>query len=294
MRFIKLLLALSLSFLWFFSVWGASVYNTEVNDPEVIGGYENLKWNDKFTIADNIWNLFSPDTANVNVLWEQLRIALVGLFIVMIVRWGVLFILWADNEESVKKARMNLLYTFYGGLLIFGVTWLLWDVLQVWNLSATIEDTVSWAQNDIIGKILLFFKSFAYFISIVMVAYYWFQIIRATDQEEMIKKWRTWLLNVVIALFSIKILDYLYYIAQESDFENSANKLINEISQVLWWIAGIMLTWAVLYAVFILISSRGKDESWQKAKTILRNAFITVIVVFFFIIIIHNVLGRFT
>ncbi len=295
MKIIKIILIWLLSFLSVFSVlWAAPSYNGTVDEGAAWWYEATLKADHEASLEENIRKLFFPKSeGGDNAIWNELRIALVWLFIVMIL-WGwVLMLLNANKEEELSKYRSNLLYLIYGWLLIFGVVWIVGDVLQVWYNDATIENVVIWTQWVILAKLLVFLKVLAYFVAIVMVVYYGFQIIKANDKEEAITKWKTWLLNVMIAIFSLKILDYLYYIAQQKSFPTEADALLATIAKGLWWIAGIMLVLALIYAAFILFTSRWQEDAWTKAKNIVRNVFIAGVIIFMFIVIMHNMIWVF-
>jgi len=55
----------------------------------------------------------------------------------------------------------------------------------------------------------------------------------ALDSDEKLKKARSGVINVVLALIFIKIIDYLYIIAQAKEFKNKAIELLVEVSKVL-------------------------------------------------------------
>ena len=51
-----------------------------------------------------------------------------------------------------------------------------------------------------------------------MVIYYGFQFMRALEEESKIKAARTGIVNVIVALVLIKIIDFIFFIAQQQDF----------------------------------------------------------------------------
>ncbi len=293
MKIIKILLIGLLTCFTVFSVWGAPVYNDTVHKYNA-GWYTKLTNQNKLTLERNIKALFFPVwDASYNLVWKEFRIILIWIFVLMIIRAGTLMLLNADKEEEMSKYKANLMYLVYGWFLIFGAVWLVWDVLQVWYSTATIESVTLWTQWTILAKLLVFLKVLAYFVAIIMVVFYGFQIIKANDTEDAITKWKTWLLNVLIAVFSIKILDYLYFIAQQKDFKTKGDALLATISKGLWWIAWIILVLALVYSAFILFTSRGEEDSFKKAKNIIKNTFIIVVIIFMFVMIMHNMIGRF-
>jgi hypothetical protein len=66
-----------------------------------------------------------------------------------------------------------------------------------------------------------------------MLVYYGYQMMIAFDKEDKIKAARTGILNVILALVFIKVIDFLYYIAQQDSFGDEANNLILVIAKFL-------------------------------------------------------------
>jgi hypothetical protein len=66
----------------------------------------------------------------------------------------------------------------------------------------------------------------AYYAAFVMMVYYGYKIMQAQEKEDKIKAGKTGVLNVILALIAIKVLDYLYYIAQQSDFKSQAQSFL--------------------------------------------------------------------
>jgi hypothetical protein len=58
-------------------------------------------------------------------------------------------------------------------------------------------------------------------------------MISAMDDEEKVKKMRQGIINIIIVLISIKIIDYIYFIAQAPNFKSKATELIVEVSKVM-------------------------------------------------------------
>lgn len=65
-----------------------------------------------------------------------------------------------------------------------------------------------------------------------MIARHGFQIIKALDAEDKRKAGITGVTNVLLALVFIKILDFVYYIAQQKDFTSRFSALFIDITKV--------------------------------------------------------------
>ena len=250
--------------------------------------------NRHMSLSDNIRNLFFPNTwRGWGIIWEKLRVIAVWLLFIFLVWAWALFVMGADDDGELKKAKNNILYILYGWFLVFASVWLLWSVLNVWQDGTTADTTVIATQRDIIWTILIFFKSAAYYIAIMMMVYYWYMIVQAQEKDDKIKAARTWALNIILALIAIKILDYVYYIAQNRNFKNQAGDFIVWAWKILWWILWVLLVLAILYAAILLVTSRWDEEAWKKAKIIIRNVFLVIFVLFLFIVIIYDLIKNF-
>jgi len=246
------------------------------------------------SLKDNIRNLFFPNAwRNWGAIWNKIITISVWVLFIFLIWAGSLFVMNADDEWELKKAKLNILYIFYGAFLIFWAVWILWSILHVW-WETDAGGAVVWVQKSILGTLLLFFKSLAYYLAFIMMVYYGYKIMHAQEKADKIKAWRNGALNIIIAIVAIKVLDYVYYIAQTWNFKSWAWNLLSWTWKVLWWILWVVLVLAILYAAVLLFVSRWNEEFWKKAKIIIRNVFLVVFVLFLFIVIIYDVIKNFS
>ncbi len=263
---------------------GKDIWYTE--SFEKVSSYKTLK--------DNIRSIFFPDTTwKWGKLFDKLRIVAIWLAFLFIVRAWAMFVLYADDESELKKAKINMVYIIYWAFLIFWAAWILWKTLNVWS-ETNATQVVSHTQNGVIWTILIFLKSFAYYLSVILMIYYWYSMMSAQEKEDKIKAAKTWVLNIILALIAIKILDYIYLIAQNNTFVTKWSNFILWTWKILWWILWVVIILALLYSAVLLISSRWNEESWKKAKTIVTNVFLVIIVLFMFIVIVFDLFKNFS
>ena len=246
------------------------------------------------TLKQNIMNLFFPSSSWGWVIWKKLRDISVWLLFIFFLRAWALFVLKAGDDWELKKAKSNLLFLFYWAFLIFGSIWLLWNVLNVWGDTTTASSTVVETQSKIIWSILIFFKSAAYYIAFIMMVYYWFKMMQAQEKEDKVKTARTWVLNIILALIAIKVLDYIYYIAQSNSFVSSGSDFITWAGKILGWILWVLIILVLIYAWFLLITSRWNEEAMKKSKNIIRNVFLWIFIIFLFIVIVFDLIKNFS
>ena len=283
-------------------VWvcfAAPSFDTDIWDKVDIWYSKSFDWivSSDQSLAENIYAIFFPSvTWNWGVLFDKLKLIAIGLAILFIIRGGAMFLLYADDENEIKKAKLNIMYIGYGAFLIFWAAWILWKVLMVGaDVEAASTTTAILAtQNTIIWWILIFFKSLAYYIAIILMVYYGYKIMQAQEKEDKIKAARSGAINIILALIAIKVLDYVYYIAQKTTFVKEGSSLISWAGKILGWILWIIIIVALLYAAVLLIVSRWNEDSWKKAKTIIRNVFLVIFVLFLFIVIIYDLFKNFS
>lgn len=252
------------------------------------------------SLMENIQRLFYPSSTVVDGqviqaggnLWALIRtLWFVVLFIFLVMTW-VNFILHAKEPDGAKKAFSSLIYILYGAFLIFGVTWILWTVLDIGNLQWSTQ-LVDRVQNKLFLQILSFFKVLAFFAAIIMLVVSWFRMMSAMDKSDKVKIAQKWAINVIIALVMIKVVDYVFYIAQTPSFGAKASEMIINVAITLGWILGALFVLALFYAWYLLITSSGKEDAMKKAKWIIVNIFIIALVIFLFLLLVYQIFNEF-
>lgn len=212
---------------------------------------------------------------------------------VFIVLAGVNFIMKAkDPAEWAKKSASSLMYIAYGAFLIFGVIWILSTVLNLPNIQWT-SQLVNNLQNNLFLQILTFFKVLGFFLAIIMMVVYGIRIMAAMDKDDKLKVARKWVLNVILALVFIKIIDYVYFIAQAPSFATKAADLIVNVAVIAGYILWALFVAAMFYAGFLLITSTWNEESMKKARSAIINIVIVALVVFLFLLIVYQIFNEF-
>lgn len=252
------------------------------------------------SLMQNVKNLFYPNQVASGAcwatawgqLWDVVRVLGFIILFIFLVMTGVSFIMNAKEPDWAKKAFSSLIYILYGAFLIFGVTWILWTVLNIGNLQGS-GQLVDRVQNVLFLQILSFFKVFAFFVAIIMLVVSGFRMMAAMDKSDKVAIARKWAINVVIALVFIKVIDYIFYIAQTPAFGTKAADMIVNVAVVLWWILGSLFVLSLFYAGYLMITSWGKEDAFKKAKWIIVNIFVISLVIFLFLLIVYQVFNEF-
>ena len=253
-------------------------------------------------LKQNIKCLFYPSTfgacGNVNrgwAIWDVVRYiwyALVVLFIV--ISWIKLLVSWS-NWDKVKASLSSLLYIILWSILFFWCIWILWSVLRFETVWWTdwLMNNLQWGNSSLLFFILSFAKAFAFIAAILMIVVHWFKMMSSADKADKVKIWFKWLLNVIIALVVIKLIDYIYYIAQVNDFVTKTTDLIIEIAKIAWFIIWALMVIMLFYAWFLFITDQWSSENMKKAKNIIIWILVTAVVIFALLLIIYEVFSEF-
>ncbi len=256
------------------------------------------------SLKDNIRCLFYPNSylvpscgaasagGKIRDVFRYIGFAILVLYLVM--AWTTLLLEWNDSEK-VGESLKSIYYILYGSLLFFGVTWILWWVLWVETVQWTqgLVNNLQWGPDSLFFKILTVFKSMAFFIAIIMLVVYWFKIMAESDKADKIKTMITGIINVVIALVIIKVIDYVYYIAQLPSFTDKATDFIIEIAKILWFIMWATLVIMIFYSWFLMLTDQWKTENMKKAKDIIVWVVLAGLVVFILLLIMYQIFAEF-
>lgn len=248
------------------------------------------------SFKENIQALFYPNFANGRwwALWDFLLYIWYALIIIFIVRaWMRLLLKWS-NAETVKSAFSSLLYILLWALLFFWAIWILRKLnLGDWTWTTWLADSLQNGNKSLLFFILSFAKAFAFIAAIVMIVVHWFKMFSSADKSDKVKTWFKWLFNVIVALVIIKLIDYIYYIAQMSDLVDKATDLIIEIAKVIWFIIWALMVIMLLYAGFLFLTDQWSSEQMKKAKNIIIWILVSALVIFALLLIIYEIFNEF-
>lgn len=242
------------------------------------------------TFIENMQQIFFPyGNSDGWAIWQVLRIVAVWLFILQVVRAWFGLLRHANEEKGVSTYRLYLVQLLYWGFLFFWATYILWDLLNL-GTSQWSEWIIDNFQNSLMFQIVAFLKWAAFFLAVIMVIYYGFQMMRANGTQERITEGKKWLINVIVALIFIKVIDFVYYIAQQKDFSSQASEFIVSVSRVMWYALGGLIFLSILYAWVRMVTSAWDEEAWSSAKKLLTTVFLVSVVIMLFLLITYQVI----
>lgn len=184
-------------------------------------------------------------------------VAVVFLFLVII---GIrLLVSNPDSDkDKIKDALKSLYYIAVGALLFFGAVWILGTLLNFTGIQGTssVVASLQTGNNSLFYRAIALLKTLVFFIALIMMVVYGFRIITAVDKADEAKKHMRGVANIIIALILIKVIDYVYYIAQDSNFTVKAKDFILSMARILGFVMGAGAILMVFYAGYLLISDQ--------------------------------------
>ncbi len=249
------------------------------------------------SFRDNVYNLFSPNNDN-SVIWGFLRVVMIWVLVLYFAWTGIDFMFHPNDEAKSKAARKSFMYMLFGAFLVYGVTWILWRWLAINDLggSASANASGNFVNNFIwrvLFQVLAFLKAFAFFYAIVMALWFGFLMIRALDKEDAIKSARKWLVNVLLALVFIKVIDFVFFIAQDIAFISKAKTFMINIARIIGYLLGAGMVLALIYTWYKYISAWWDEAKVKWAKDTLSTIFYIVLIIFLFLLVARQVIWEF-
>ena len=292
---------LSLLVFWFVSLPVLAVsYGSDFALPlvaweKVYSSLSNVDVEKPFT--ENLRDIFYPPIWQWDggLIWSVLRYIGVWVLVIMIIWTGSMFVRGAAEPEEQSSALRSLIYLVYWAFIFFWATRILGTVINIWDFSGLVEgedSIINKAEEWIVLQVIAAMKAVAFFVAIWLVVWYWSRMIFASGEDDKIKAARTWLLNVVIALVFIKIIDFLYFIAQSGEFEWLAVETIVNVAKFLWFIFGMAIFLSLLYVWFVFLTSAWNDDRITKAKTLVKNIVIVMLVVMLFLLVMFQIFSE--
>lgn len=249
------------------------------------------------TLWENIYAMFSPSN-NSSILWNMIRTIMVWILVLYFAWTGIDFIMNPNDEWKNKQARRSFYYMLFGAFLIYWVTSILGSSLSIGNLWWWAEYAsnifVSNVTTRIIFQVLTFLKAFAFFYAIVIVIWYWLLMIRALDKEDAIKSAKTGLVNVIVALIFIKVIDFVFFIAQDVSFASRLKQFLLSLSRAVGYILWAVMVLSLIYAWYKYISAQWDESKVKDAKNVLTTIFYVILIIFLFLLVAWQVIAQFT
>lgn len=252
-------------------------------------------WLDKNkSIQENIKTLFYPDVGQGGTLRDIMKIIGLIVFVLALVWQWFQYVLYSDEESKIEEYHINIAYIFLWAIIFFSTT----RILSI-GLGLSTDNTISTTillnklDNNIMFQIFAWLRAGAFFIAIVLLMFYGYRMIISMEEEEKLNTMKQWILNVIYALVFIKVIDYIYFIAQSPDFKSKATEFIVEVSKILWYLLWGFFTLSVIFYGFRLMFSNGDEAALTKVKDVIIAILLSTVVLFLFFLIVYQIVQEF-
>lgn len=252
----------------------------------------------KNSVRKNILNLFYPREEWTSAIYEIVKwITLWVMVIFIVMAWASL--LMNKKPDDSKKHLTSLLYILLWWVFIYAANWLFGSVLHfnddqftTWDGAWWFKDALVW-EWSVLFVILSAVKAFAFFLAIIMIVITWFKVMAAWEWEKW-KKLVKWIINVVVALFIIKWVDFIYYLAADSgNFVQRAADFIIDVAKIFGYIYGVVIVIMVIVSWYLYITDWWDWSNFKKASNILINILLSALVLFAFLLITYQIFSEF-
>ena len=248
------------------------------------------------SFRENIISLFYPRDHNTSKIYEVLRdITLWVMIAFIVVAWASL-LLNKKPEESKKNLR-SLMYILLWWVFIYAANWIFWSVFNfTGQFTASDRQGLGWFTDSLIWRVffvvLSAVKAFAFFLAIIMTVVTWFRVIAAWEWDKW-KKLVKWIINVVVSLLIIKWVDFIYYMAADSNFVSRTSDFIIDVAKVFAYIYWVIIVIMVIVSWYLYMTDWWSWSNFKKASNILINILLSALVLFAFLLITYQIFAEF-
>ncbi len=213
-----------------------------------------------------------------------------GIAIIWIIIAGIRMIMASGNEETINEQKRSIIYAMIGLAIVLILERLVVLVYGVPGVERGVVPTAGEKIDEEILGFVSFIKALIGAVAILMIIISGFKTITAAGEEEKLtqqKKSILWIIvGIVIIVVNRVLVENLYTRpVRETGGEimtTNVESIIATIGRVLQFLlgfVGLVALAALIYGAASMIANYGNDEMIQKAKKIIKNAIIGIIVI---------------
>lgn len=117
---------------------------------------------------------------------------------------------------------------------------------------------------------------------------------RALEEEAKIKAGRTGIVNVIVALILIKIIDFIYYIAQQQNFGSQFQSFLVNTARIAAYVLGAAMVLMLIRGGVKYLTAQGDEAKVKDAQKIITTSFFVILIIFLFLLVAYQVIAEFT
>lgn len=219
-----------------------------------------------------------------------------GLAIIFIVISGIMMIVAGGDETKITEQKQSITYATVGLVAILLIERLIDLIYGTPGSVATLATSGKGVSEELYG-VIAYAKAVIGSVAILMIMISGFKTITAQGEEDQITKQRKSVLYVIIGIVVIIVnkvfVDNLYIKpiadklkasdpnAVEVITVSNVQAVINQIGTIIQFalgFVGIIAFAALIYGAGLLVANMGEDEAKEKAKKIIKNAIIGIVI----------------
>ena len=213
-----------------------------------------------------------------------------GIAIIFIVIAGIQMIMASGNEEKIKEQKSSIIYAVIGLVIILVLERLIVLIYGVPGVEREVALGAGTLIDEEILGLVSFIKALIGSIAIFMIIISGIKTIAASGEEEKITEQHRsilWIIvGIVIIIINQVIVKNLYKepvrtTGGEITTTNVENviALIGKMLQFILGFVGLIAFAALIFGAASMIANYGNDEMVQKAKKIIKNAIVGIIII---------------
>lgn len=269
-------------------------YDQELGNVEVLVDYLDslgLSEDDRNLVVNEIrFRGESQIQSIILSIAKVLRNLLAGFAIIWIIISGIQMVLAHGEESKIAEQKRSITYAIVGLGIVLVLERMIFLIYGAPGVERGITPTAAAGIDIEILGIVSFIKAVIGAAAILMIIRSGFKTITAAGEEEKIIQQRKsiiWIMvGIVIIMINQFIVENLYIkpIRESAGVITATNvenviALIGRVLQFLLGFVGIIAFAALIYGAGTMIANYGNDELVQRAKKIIKNAVIGIIII---------------
>ncbi|MBW7954680.1 hypothetical protein H3C61_02620 [Candidatus Gracilibacteria bacterium] len=227
-----------------------------------------------------------------NNILKTFKIVIGGLLVIYLVYAGTMMVISMGSDEArLSESKRSIWYAIIG-LLFVNIPGLLYssfsDKRTTDDITSTTGDGITIYQRNIfmnssvfgntLGNIITFLEIVIVGIAIFMIVYSGIKIIIASGDEEKVSESKKKILWSLAGLIFIGIMEVWRNVMFKGDFKGQGQELFATLANLALFFAGPIAIFFLSLAGYYYITSGGDDDKVKKAKSIVFNTLIAVLI----------------
>ena len=253
--------------------------------------FDDPSWNTKESSIEENGN---GPVENIEEAWIKImsvaKVIINGVLLVYLVYvWATLIMSMWENEEDLSSSKRQMRYALTW-LVFINIPWSIYDALNTnwhdywWGISnqSFTDDSTSWILvnsnfGGLLNNIIRFIEVIIFIIAVFAFLRAWIWIMTSRWREEKMKESITKLIYWSLWLIFVWIIEIWKYTAFSWDIDTWYD-IFGTLFQVAMFFVWVTVTSFLVLASYYYLTSNGDEERVKKAKSIVINTFIAIVI----------------